>query len=125
VPTPYAIRSPDASPLAPLRSWLVKSSADGKDWQMVDHKENSEGLNGKPFTRTFAVAPGRPCRFIRLVNIGRSHSGDDRLSLSAFELFGSLLEQRTHFSVIALPFTQRGTPASLAFSVQLPFLPSA
>jgi hypothetical protein len=49
-------------------------------------------LNAKGFTGTFAVAGGGACRFIRLVNIGRNHFGNDQLLISAWEIFGSLSE---------------------------------
>jgi hypothetical protein len=48
--------------------------------------------NRDRFTGTFAVAGGGECRFIRLVNIGRNHAGNDRLKISAWEIFGSLIE---------------------------------
>jgi hypothetical protein len=66
---------------------------DGERWREVDHKEDNEQLNGKWFTATFGIAGGRECRFIRLVNIGKDHNnGYDRLSISAWEIFGSLIE---------------------------------
>jgi hypothetical protein len=38
------------------------------------------------------VAGGGECRFIRLVNVGKNHFGDDQLNISAWEIFGSLIE---------------------------------
>jgi hypothetical protein len=32
------------------------------------------------------------CRFIRLVNSGGNHDGRDYLAISAWEIFGSLIE---------------------------------
>jgi hypothetical protein len=75
-----------------LKSWLVETSADGETWREVARKEDTERLNGRFFTATFAVADGGECRFIRLVNIGRSHFGDDCLWISAWEIFGTLIE---------------------------------
>jgi hypothetical protein len=49
-------------------------------------------LKGSHFVGTFAVAGGEECRFIRLVNIGRNHLGTDQLNISAWEIFGSLIE---------------------------------
>jgi hypothetical protein len=93
VPTHYTIRTNDGTPgWQHLKSWLVETSVDGKSWQEVDHQEDNEQLNGQWFTGTFAVAGGGECRFIRLVNIGRSHSGHDCLKFSAWEVFGSLVE---------------------------------
>jgi hypothetical protein len=55
-------------------------------------RSDNDRLNGKWFTATFAVAGGGECRFIRLVNIGRNHFGNDILCISAWEIFGSLME---------------------------------
>jgi hypothetical protein len=65
---------------------------DGKNWREVAHKEDNEQLNDRRFTATFAVAGGGECWFIRLVNVGRNHLGSDRLSISAWEIFGNLTE---------------------------------
>jgi hypothetical protein len=41
---------------------------------------------------TFAVADAEDCRFVRLVNIGRTHYGIDELAISVWEICGSLVE---------------------------------
>jgi hypothetical protein len=93
VPTHYTIRSYWNGPGgAHLKSWLVETSADGESWREVDHQEDNKQLKGTWFTGTFAVAGVGECRFIRLVNIGRNHFGDDQLLISAWEIFGTLLE---------------------------------
>jgi hypothetical protein len=93
VPTHYAIRTHhDGSGHSHLKSWLVETSADGKSWREVAREMDNRQLNGKYFTGTFAVAGGGECRFIRLVNMGRTHSGHDTLLISAWEIFGSLVE---------------------------------
>jgi hypothetical protein len=93
VPTHYAIRTYDYGPgQCHLKSWLVDTSTDGKDWRKVAHEENNKQLNGKWLTGIFKVAGGRECRFIRLVNIGRNHWGSDSIWIYAWEIFGSLTE---------------------------------
>jgi hypothetical protein len=93
VATHYTIRTYEYGPgHSHLKSWLVETSADGENWREVAREENNEQLNGIYFTATFAVAGGGECRFIRLVNIGRNHFGDDQLNISAWEIFGSLFE---------------------------------
>jgi hypothetical protein len=93
VPTHYTIRTNSGYPGdIHLKSWLVETSADGKIWREVAREENNRQLNGKLLTATFAVAGGGECRFIRLVNIGRDHCGYDCLRISAWEIFGSLIE---------------------------------
>jgi hypothetical protein len=63
---------------------------DGDSWREIAREEDSEQLNGRYFTGTFAVANGEECCLIRLVNIGRNHWGYDRLAISAWEIFGIL-----------------------------------
>jgi hypothetical protein len=93
VPTHYTIRTHDGGPgWSHLKSWLVETSADGESWREVSREENTEQLTGPNFTGTFAVAGGGECRFIRLVNIGRNHYGYDILRISAWEIFGGLVE---------------------------------
>jgi hypothetical protein len=93
VPTHYAIRTNYNNPgSSHLKSWLVETSTDGENWREVAREEDNNQLNGSRFTATFAVAGGRFCRFIRLVNIGRNHWGSDQLRISAWEIFGSLIK---------------------------------
>jgi hypothetical protein len=75
-----------------LKSWLVETSADRESWREVVRVENNRQLNGRYLTGTFAVATGGEFRFIRLVNIGTNHYGSDQLRISAWEIFGSLIE---------------------------------
>jgi hypothetical protein len=65
---------------------------DEESWREVAREENDRQLNGPYFTGTFAVAGGGECRFIRLVNIGRSHLGDDQVVISAWEISGTAIE---------------------------------
>jgi hypothetical protein len=93
VPTHYTIRTHRGNPgTAHLKSWLVETSTDEKNWREVAHEEDNKQLNGKWFTATFPVTGGGECRFIRLVNIGRNHWGNDLLCISAWEIFGNLIE---------------------------------
>jgi hypothetical protein len=93
VPTHYGIRTHQYSPgQSHLKSWLVETSADGENWRKVAREEDNEQLNGERFSGTFSVAGGGECQFVRLVNIGRNHYGDDRCNISACEIFGSLFE---------------------------------
>jgi hypothetical protein len=43
-------------------------------------------------TGAFAVAGGDEYRSSRLVNIGTNYNGNDRILISAWEIFGSLIE---------------------------------
>jgi serine/threonine protein kinase len=92
IPTHYAIRTHWYDPgWQHLRAWLVETSADGQNWHEADRRENSKAVTGR-FTRTFAITSAVECRFIRLVNVGRNHLGDDQLSIEAWEVFGTITE---------------------------------
>jgi hypothetical protein len=93
VPTHYTIRTYYGYPgCSHLKSWLVEMSADVKNWREVAREEDNKQLNGRSFTATFPVAGTGECRFIRLVNIGRNRGGTDSLIISAWEIFGNLIE---------------------------------
>jgi hypothetical protein len=93
VPTHYTIGTNyDYPGRNHLKSWLVETSTDGKNWQEVAREEENKQLNGVYFTATFPVSGGGECRCIRLVNIGRNHWGSDRLAITAWEIFGNLIE---------------------------------
>jgi hypothetical protein len=106
VPTACAVRTHGLGPGGHhLKSWLVETSVGGEDWRELAHEEDSERLNGEFFPGIFAAAGGEECRFIRLVNIGRNHGGYDQLVISAWEIFGGLVEQMADFTdVTSLPF---------------------
>jgi hypothetical protein len=93
-PTHYTIRSEydDRSNSINLRSWAVEVSNDGRNWQQIDRRENNRDLNGYNLTKTFAVQKEEMGRYVRLVNIGRNHHGTNALCLTAWELFGTLVE---------------------------------
>jgi hypothetical protein len=69
----------------------LEISLDGQNWTVIDHREDNSELNGWKVTKTFSVAATAPCRFVRLVNIGKNHAGGDCLNISAWEIFGSLI----------------------------------
>jgi hypothetical protein len=94
VPAHYSIRSRCDGGIngTNLKSWLIEVSMDGEDWVEVDHRENNSDLNGKNIITTFSISRREVCRFLRLVNIGRTHSGDEALIISSFEVFGCVIE---------------------------------
>jgi hypothetical protein len=93
VPTHYTIRTNGNDPgYSLLKSWVVEMSVDGESWWEVAREEDNKQLNGSRSASIFPVAGGEECRFIRLVNIGRNHFGSDLLMITAWEIFGSLVE---------------------------------
>jgi hypothetical protein len=65
---------------------------DGQNWTKIDHKENNSDLNAANVIQTYEVSKKELCRYIRLGNIGRNHSGSDSIWISSFEIFGSLIQ---------------------------------
>jgi hypothetical protein len=94
VPTHYAIRSffDGAKNCPNLKSWKVEASLDGDHWDELDHREDNSELNEKNVTGTFEVGRSQICRYMKLTNIGRNHRGSDQLIISAFDIFGSLID---------------------------------
>lgn len=61
-------------------------------WIAIDRRQNRSELNGPMKAATFKVQNTVQCRFIRLTNIGETTRGDDYLHLSAWEIFGTLIQ---------------------------------
>jgi hypothetical protein len=56
----------------------------------IDRRENNSDLNATLAVKTFAVARSGGFRRIRLRLGGPSHSGNNHLFLTAFEVFGAV-----------------------------------
>jgi hypothetical protein len=93
IPSHYSIRTHGEEANGQhLRNWVVEVSDCGEKWSEIDGRENNSDLNGEYFTATFEVKKTCECRMIRLVNVGRNWHGDDALYISAWEIFGILIE---------------------------------
>ena len=89
VPTSYSIRSHDGPSF--LKSWVLEVSNDGKNWKVVDRRDNNFDLKAEYVTHNFAIS-NPPCgsfRFVRLRQTGKNHNRNDHLWLSSFEVFGT------------------------------------
>jgi hypothetical protein len=75
-----------------MKSWLVEISMDGSNWTEVDRREDNSDLNRPYGNATFPTSFEKECRFVRLVSIGCNNDRNDRMVISAFEVFGSLTE---------------------------------
>jgi hypothetical protein len=95
--TGYSIRSQYqfGSGWAHLKEWVVETSMEGEDWTIVDQRTDNHELDAKNATVWFEISESyhRECRFVRLRQTGPNHAGNTALYLSAFEVFGDLLEQ--------------------------------
>jgi hypothetical protein len=93
-PTGYSIRSQydTGSGNCHLRSWVIESSDDGILWTEIDKRQNNNDLNGQNLTKCFHIERSQKCRCIRLRQTGKSHSNNDLIFISSFEIFGVLYE---------------------------------
>jgi hypothetical protein len=93
-PTGYAIRSQydTGAGNCHLRCWVIEISDDGVSWLEIDRRQNNNDLNGQNITKCFQVERTQKCRFLRLRQIGKSHSNNDLIFISSLEVFGVLYE---------------------------------
>jgi hypothetical protein len=91
--TCYTIKS------ACLKSWIVEGSVDGKNWTEIDRETNNRHFDLRAWDYwpgagigAFPVSNRAGFRFIRLMQTGKNHYGNDALSLRAVEFFGTLCE---------------------------------
>jgi hypothetical protein len=91
-PTHYSIRSYLAAKYVHLKNWIIEGSTDGKSWTELDRRDNNNDLNGSSASATFSISRSAPVRMIRLRQTGPNHGGSNFLDMTAFEIFGSLIE---------------------------------
>jgi hypothetical protein len=91
--TYYTIKS------ACLRSWIVEGSVDGRNWTQIDQETNNRHFDLTAWDYSpgaglgaFRVSNSAGFRFIRLMQTGKNHYGNDTLSLHVVEFFGTLCE---------------------------------
>jgi hypothetical protein len=85
-PTHYTINSYQ------LKSWVVESRLDGEAWTEIDRKTDNENFEDGWPRASYAVSNSAECRFIRLTQTGKNRWAEDVLRITAFEVFGTLLE---------------------------------
>jgi hypothetical protein len=71
------------------RSWILEPSMDRVTWKEIDRRENTL-VAYRP--RSFSVSDSVECRFIRLMETDKNHSGTYVLDFRPVEFFGPLLE---------------------------------
>jgi hypothetical protein len=90
----YSIRSRKDADCNHLRSWTVEGSVDEDDWVELDQQENRAELVGMGKSSTFPVKQRHRVQKIRLRQHGKNSNGNHHLNVSAFELFGTLLNAK-------------------------------
>ena len=91
-PTSYSVRT-HSGPRFP-KSWALEASNNGKDWILLDRRDNNNDLNRKHVIRNFTIssAVSDGFQFIQFRQTGKNHHGDDQLYLTSLEVFGILSE---------------------------------
>jgi hypothetical protein len=74
-------------------SWVVEVSSNEKDWEVADRRDDDVQLNEQNRIIGFEMnCRHDPVRCIRLRLTEVNHGNDHEMSLSGWELFGSLRE---------------------------------
>jgi hypothetical protein len=76
------------------KSWVLEGSEDGRSWDELHRQENNSNLNGSYLTETFTTWKQIDAKVIRLRLVGKNHFGTDDFMLSAFEIYGAILEEK-------------------------------
>ena len=88
----YSIKSNDESRWHP-RSWIVEGSNDEFSWTEIDSRERANTINRDNKGYYFTVREeSSSFRVVRFRQTGPNSSGTDRLCISGFELFGTVLD---------------------------------
>jgi hypothetical protein len=74
------------------KSWVLEGSMDGQSWIELDTRAANDDLNDANITQTFSVSRSDEVQMIRLRLTGPNHHGSHELVITAFEIFGSLIE---------------------------------
>jgi hypothetical protein len=89
-PEHYTIRSEPHD--SHLRQWVVEGSTDGSRWTILDERQNNTDLSQKLAIVTFKITHPEEVRMIRVRQTGLNHNGTHCLAISAFEVFGDVIE---------------------------------
>lgn len=100
-PTKYSIRSrhDDGKSGCHLKCWVIEGSNSGmdNDWKILDSRKDVSELDDRDASATFSLEPDlgkNECyRFLRLRQTGLNTAGNNYLSLSALEFFGSIVSE--------------------------------
>jgi hypothetical protein len=86
----YSLRSrTDSDNYFPVH-WTLEGSMDGNNWITFDSRTNQTKLLGRGNSATFPTSQSSFVQMIRIRQQGKDSGGSDYLTLSAFELFGTV-----------------------------------
>ena len=91
IPTSYSVRLDQSG--RGLKSWVIEVSNDGYSWTEIDRRENNNDLSSQFALCNFDISsvPSESFRFFRLRQTGESDHGDQKVAITALEIFGTLL----------------------------------
>ena len=91
--TSYSIRSSGNNPgsVFHLKSWALKGSIDGKKWNIIDNKVNSEDLNYNYIPVNYQCKEG-VYRLFKLEQTDKGFTNEYGFAVRHFEIFGTLME---------------------------------
>jgi hypothetical protein len=90
--TRYVLRSNYGLNAHNLRKWRLEVADDGENWTIVDERE-SDQLCGRNVTAAFETKAPKAGKWLKLTQTGRNSSDFDNLVVSAFEVFGTVLDE--------------------------------
>jgi hypothetical protein len=86
----YALRSRSEDPSHHLQNWTIEGSLNGTNWIELDRRNECRELLGMNRSATFQTSRGEFVQLVRLRQHGVNSSNEHCLTLSAFELFGTV-----------------------------------
>jgi hypothetical protein len=98
IPSAYTLRHARGYGKSALRNWQLEMSKDGATWEVLKTHQNDESLLEPGSTCTWQLeAPqdAQGWRHVRILQTGRNGTNKNYLSLSGFELYGSVVTATT------------------------------
>eukprot|EP00960_Hanusia_phi_P070531 767330-Hanusia_phi.AAC.5 len=93
IPSAYTLRHACGYGRSALRAWQLQMSTDGMNWATIKSHDNDQGMVEPGSTYTWILdAPEtvNGWRYVRIMQTGRNAGGKNYLSLSGFEIYGTV-----------------------------------
>ncbi len=99
VPSKYTLRHSRGYGKSALRDWQLQGSKDGMNWVTLRAHSQDEALVEPGSTHTWDITPPADSeygwRHMRILQCGKNAAGKNYLSLSGFEIYGTVLKVST------------------------------
>jgi len=90
LPTKYTLRHYSSWDVECLRTWVLEASVDGKRFRVIKEHRNDVSIDGKGATASWDIDTRIRWRAFRIRQTGPNSNDHKYLSLSGFELYGSM-----------------------------------